>query len=211
MDPMVSDILLQVGLFLLVVFMFLAAHNVPQKILTKFRYRNRATFQAKRHFVRGAQLLSQARSPANSRSAASSLAKQAEEEAEKAIRLDPKDAAAHILKALTLDFQGFKTSALESLDVALSPLAAKSLSDRERGDALFKRAELTMEMNRRGRVDSAVNDLTQAVKLNPESAKAFNLLGKCYESKNMKEEAEKAYEMARKVKPEVTREEAMGK
>ncbi|KAJ8773328.1 hypothetical protein K2173_028505 [Erythroxylum novogranatense] len=204
MDPMVSDILLQVGLILLLVFVFLKIHDVPSRILSKLRIPNKANIQAKRHFVRGAQLLSQAASPSNSRAISISLAKQAEEEAQRAIAFDPKDAAAHILKALALDLQGFKTSALESLDVALSPIAVKSLSDKERGDALFKRADMTMQTKRQERLESAVNDLTEAVKLSPENAEAFNLLGKCYESKNMKEEAEKAYEMGRNVKAEVT-------
>lgn len=197
---MMSDILLQIGLGLLSIVLFSALHGIPQKILSKIRYRNRPQFQAKRHFVVGAQLLARARS-AKSRSASTTLAKEAEAESEKAISLDPKDAAAHILKALALDLQGFKTSALDSLDVALSPLAVKSLSDQERGDAFSKRAELKLAMNRRGQVDSALVDLTEAVKLNPESATVFCLLGECYEEKKMKEEALKAYEDALAAEP----------
>ncbi|KAK4352306.1 hypothetical protein RND71_027824 [Anisodus tanguticus] len=88
--------------------------------------------QSKRHFVQGAQLLSQAKATtAKDRLAATSLAKSAEAQADLAIALDPKDA-------------GFKTSALDSIDVALSPLAVKSLSEQERADALFKRAELRL-------------------------------------------------------------------
>ncbi|MFQ6640042.1 hypothetical protein Gotur_016535 [Gossypium turneri] len=70
-------------------------------------------------------LLAQARSSANS------LAKQAESEADKAVSLDPKDAAPYTLKAFAVDLQGFKTSGLHSLNVALSPLTAKSLTDKE--------------------------------------------------------------------------------
>ncbi|XP_041021286.1 anaphase-promoting complex subunit 7-like [Juglans microcarpa x Juglans regia] len=200
---MLFDILLQVGLILLMIYLFLAMHGIPNKVLSKIRYRNRADFQAKRHFVLGAQLLARARSSKN-RSDSTSLAKEALEEAEKAIAFDPKDAAAHILKSLALDFQGFKTSALDSLDAALSPLCAKSLSDQERGDALFKRAELKVAIARRGRTDSAVADLEDAVTLSPENAKAFRLLGECYEGKKMKEEAKKAYEDALRVEPELT-------
>ncbi|KAG6784391.1 hypothetical protein POTOM_010083 [Populus tomentosa] len=200
---MIFDLLLQAGLILLGVFMFLAMHNIPQKFLSKLRYRNRADLQAKRHFVLGAQLIAQARSPSNSRSTATSLAKQAEDEANKAISLDPKDAASHILKALSLDLQGFRTSALESINVALSPLAVKSLSASEKGDALFKRAELAMGMNRRGRVEPAIQDLTEAVKLNKDNAKAFCLLGECYEAKKMIEEAKEAYEEALRLQPEL--------
>ncbi|KAF7850665.1 hypothetical protein BT93_L5135 [Corymbia citriodora subsp. variegata] len=196
------DIILQAGIMLVAVFMFLAMHNIPQKALSKLRFRGRKNLQAKQHFVRGAQLLGQARS-APSRSAASSLAKDAAAEADKAILLDPRDAASHILKALALDLQGFKTSALDSLDVALSPLAAKSLSDPERGDALFRRAQLKFALNRRGRVDSAIEDLTQAVKLSC-GAKALLLLGQCYEAKKSKEEAAKAYKEALEIEPTLT-------
>ncbi|KAL5777404.1 hypothetical protein ACOSP7_010330 [Xanthoceras sorbifolium] len=193
-----TDLLLQAGLILLTVFMFLAMHNIPQKLLNKWRYRNRADLQAKRHFVIGAQFLAQARS-SKSRSSSASLAKQAEAEADKAISLNSKDAAAHILKAMALDLQGFKTSALDSLDLALSRPAVKSLSETEKGDALFKRAELKMSMSRRGRVDSAVEDLSEAVKMSPENAKAFCLLGECYEVKKMREEAKMAFQAALKV------------
>lgn len=199
---MVKDLFLQAGLILVVVVAFLAIHNIPQKLLAnlRFRFRNKPKAQAKRHFVVGAQLLAQARSAA-SPSSASSLFQQALDEAEKAISLDPKDAAAHILKALALDSQGYKTSALDAIDVALSPLAAKSLTEEERGDALVKRAEIRLSMNRRGQVDSVITDLTLAVELSPENVKAFCTLGECYEGKKMTEEARKAYEAALKVQP----------
>lgn len=202
MSQMVKDLFLQAGLILVVVVAFLAIHNIPQKLLAnlRFRFRNKPKAQAKRHFVVGAQLLAQARSAA-SPSSASSLFQQALDEAEKAISLDPKDAAAHILKALALDSQGYKTSALDAIDVALSPLAAKSLTEEERGDALVKRAEIRLSMNRRGQVDSVIADLTLAVELSPENVKAFCTLGECYEGKKMTEEARKAYEAALKVQP----------
>ncbi|XP_021903495.1 small glutamine-rich tetratricopeptide repeat-containing protein 2 [Carica papaya] len=178
-------------------------HDIPKKLFSKLRLRSRADIQAKRHFVLGAQLLSQARS-STSRSSAVSLAKQAEAQADKAISLDPLDAAAHILKALALDILGFKSSALDSLDAALSPRVAKSLSEKEKGDALFKRAELKLAISRRGRVDPAIEDLTQAVKLSKDNVKAFCLLGECYEAKKMKEEAINAYQEALQIEPEST-------
>ncbi|GAV66850.1 TPR_11 domain-containing protein [Cephalotus follicularis] len=213
---MVSDLLLQAGLILVTVFMFLAMHDIPKKLLTKFRYRSgRADLKAKRHFVLGAQLFAQARS-SKSRSSATSLAKQAQSEADKAISLDPNEAAAHILKALALDLQGFKTSALDSFDAALSPPAVKSLSQSERGDALFKRAELKIGLSRRGRVDSAIDDLKLALEMSRDdnnddnnnsssSGKALCLLGECYEVKKLREEAVKAYQEALRVEPSSAR------
>lgn len=201
---MVNDIVLQIVMILVMVFMFLHMHDIPKKLFSKLRLRNRSAIQAKRHFVQGAQLLARARS-SKTRSGLNSLAKEALVEAEKAISLDPKDAAAYLLKALVLDLQGFRPSALDSLDMALSPLAVKSLTDTEKGDALLKRAELKMAMNERGggRVDdSALVDLTDSVKLNPKNVRAFCLLGQFYEGKKMKEEARKAFEEALLVEPE---------
>ncbi|KAK4359153.1 hypothetical protein RND71_021382 [Anisodus tanguticus] len=201
-STMWRDLLLQATLILVTIFMFLFMYNVPQKFFSKLRLRNRADMQAKRHFVQGAQLLSQAKSTAaKDRLAATSLAKSAEAQADLAIALDPKDAAAHILKALALDLQGFKTSALDSIDVALSPLAVKSLSEQERADALFKRAELRLAVSRRGQVDSVIEDLSQSVRLKGDNVKAFCLLGDCYEKKGLKDEAQKAYQEAQKVQP----------
>ncbi|KAK9284732.1 hypothetical protein L1049_023909 [Liquidambar formosana] len=197
---MAPDALLQAAILLLTLAMFIAMHNLPRQALTKLRSRNRASVQVNRHFAQGAQLLARARST-RARSTSLTLAKNAAAEADKALSLNPKDAAAHILKALALDLIGHKSSALKSLDLALSPPAVKSLSDRERGDALFKRAELQMSVNRRRRVDSAVADLVEAVKLSSDNDKAFCLLGECYEMKGMKEEARKAFEEARRVEP----------
>ncbi|KAJ4962319.1 hypothetical protein NE237_022258 [Protea cynaroides] len=197
---METDILLQVLFLLLSLGMFLAMHNLPRKALAKLRLKNRGNVQAKRHFVQGAQLLTRARSARN-KTTCVSLAKEAVDEADKALLLDPKDAAVHILKALALDLQGHKSSALRSLDIALSPPAVKTLSHRERGDALFKRAELQIGINRRRRVDSALSDLIEAVKLSPENSKAFCLLGQCYEQQEMKEEAKQAYEKAIRIQP----------
>ncbi|XP_054789013.1 uncharacterized protein LOC129294616 [Prosopis cineraria] len=202
-EYMWHDLGLQIVLILVMVFMFLHMHDIPKKLFTKFRLRNRSDIQAKRHFVLGAQHLARARS-SKTRSASNSLAKEALAEAEKAIALDPKDAAAYLLKSLALDLQGFRTSALDSLDMALSPLAVKSLADEEKGDALLKRAELKMAMNERGRADSALTDLIESVKLNSKNVKAFCLLGQCYEAKMMKMEARTAYEDALKVEPRST-------
>ena len=80
----------------------------------------------------------------------------------------------HILKGLALDLQEFKTSALNSLDTALSPLYAKSLTGKDQGDAFFKRVELKMAMaakaqcSREKLVDLAVDDLNKAMSLCPD-------------------------------------------
>lgn len=199
-DYMWHDLGLQIVLILVMVFMFLHMHDIPRKLFAKFRLRSRSDIQAKRHFVQGAQHLERARS-SKIRSASNSLAEEAVAEAEKAIALDPKDAAAYLLKAMALDLQGFRTSALDSLDMALSPLAVKSLAVEEKGDALLKRAELKMAMSESGLVDSARTDLIESLKLNSKNFKAFCLLGQCYEAKKMKEEARTAYEEALKVEP----------
>ncbi|KAL6983118.1 hypothetical protein U1Q18_016512 [Sarracenia purpurea var. burkii] len=200
---MVTDILLQAGLILITVFMFLWMHNIPQKAFSNLQVRrNQANIQAKRHFVQGAQLLAQAQLQSRSdadKSAAASLAKSAAEESDRAIALDPKDAAAHILKALSLDLQGFRTSALDSLDVALSPMAAKTLSNEERGDALLKRAELKVAMGQIERVDSVITDLVESLRLKSDNVRAYSVLSGCYEKKGMVEEARKAYEESTKV------------
>ncbi|PSS17348.1 Tetratricopeptide repeat like superfamily protein [Actinidia chinensis var. chinensis] len=197
---MVTDILMQMGLILVSVFMFLLMYNVPQKAFAKLRsYRNKTATQSKRHFVLGAQLLSRAQSEAAQSESRSALAQSAAEEADKSIALDPHDAAAHILKALALDLQGFRTSALDSLDVALSPIAKKSLSSEEKGDALFKRAELKMGLSEQ--IDSAIADLVESVKLRSDSARVYSVLGECYEKKGLVEEAKKAYEEAVRVEP----------
>lgn len=193
MEKMWGDLLLQAAIILLVIFMFLFIHGIPQKLFTKLRLLTRRSgLQAKRHFVLGAQLLSQARSSSDR-----SLAERAAAEADKAISLDPRDAASYILKALALELQGFRTSALQSLDAALSPLAVKSLSDGERGDALFKRAELRVAAG----VGGAVEDLVESVRLKGDSVKAYGLLGECYEKKGLKDEARKAYENALGIQP----------
>ncbi|KAK7351220.1 hypothetical protein VNO77_10513 [Canavalia gladiata] len=199
-QAMVRDIALQIFLILLFIFTFLAMHGLPQRLFAfaklRLRNRNRASLQAKGHFVKGAQLLAQAK-----RSNSTSLAKQALAEAEKAIALDPKDAASYLLKSMALDLQGFRTSALDALDAALSPLAARSLADNEKGDALLKRAELKIAMSQDHHVDSALADLTESVKLSPRNAKAWCLLGECYEGNKMEDEARKAYKEALELEP----------
>lgn len=82
-------------------------------------------------------------------------------------------------------------------------MAAKSLSNAERGDALFKRAKLKVDMSSQGeRIDSAIADLVESVKLRIDNAKAYCFLAECYEKKGMVVEAKSAYEESTKVQPE---------
>ncbi|KAL3613477.1 hypothetical protein CASFOL_042740 [Castilleja foliolosa] len=189
---MEKEILLQLGILILTLAIFYILQSLPKRAFAKLRSKARPNNQAHRHFIQGAQFLSRARSTKNKSTAALNLAKAAVDEADKALALEPRDPASHILKAMAQSLMGHKTSALKSLDSALSPPAVKMLSGREKGDALCKRAELHIELNRRRRVDSAIEDLVEAVGLNPDSAKAFYLLGQCYEIKGLRDEAKKA-------------------
>ncbi|GAB4848803.1 hypothetical protein Ancab_003597 [Ancistrocladus abbreviatus] len=198
---MPTEILINVAFLILTLGIFLSIYNLPKKTLTNLRTNRRAATQSNRHFLNGAQLLSRARSTRN-RSVSISLAKDAVAEADKALALQPRDPAAHILRGLALDQMGHKSSALRSLDTALSPPVVKSLSEREKGDALVKRAELQLAVNRRRRVESAVSDLLEAVELTRDNVKAFCLLGQCYEQKGTRDEACKAYKEALKIDPE---------
>ncbi|KAL2521744.1 Tetratricopeptide repeat (TPR)-like superfamily protein [Forsythia ovata] len=195
-----TDVLLQLGIIIFTLGIFYALHSLPKRALTKLRYKARPGTHVHRHFIQGAQFLSRARSSKN-KSTAFNLAKSAANEADKALAIEPKDPAAHILKAMALDLMGHKNSALKSLDLALSPPAVKMLAEKERGDALFKRAQLQISLNRKRRVDSAIEDLVEAVRLSADNAKVFCLLGECYEMKGLKEDAKQAFEEALRVDP----------
>ncbi|KAK4356311.1 hypothetical protein RND71_025282 [Anisodus tanguticus] len=200
---METDIVVQLAILLFTLIIFYAMYNFPKHDLARLRTKNRSTNQAHCHFIKGAQFLSRARSN-RSKTTSFNLAKSAVGEADKALALEPKDPAAHILKALSLDLMGHKIAALRSLDSALSPPAVKALSGGEKGDALLKRAELMVGLNRKRRVDSAIMDLLEAVKLScSDQAKAFCLLGQCYEIKGLKIEAHIAFEEALRIEPDL--------
>ncbi|KAI5669748.1 hypothetical protein M9H77_19601 [Catharanthus roseus] len=197
-----TDVLFQFGILIFALAIFYLLQHLPKRALSKLRSKTRPSIQANRHLLAGAQFLIRARSAQNKKGTNSSnLAKSAADEADKALAIQPREPAAHILKAMALDIMGHKNAALKSLDVALSPPIAKGLSEKEKGDALFKRAELQLALNRRRRVDSAVSDLVEAVKLNGDNCKAFCLLGHCYEIKNLKDEAKSAFKKSLQIDP----------
>ncbi|KAF3333537.1 TPR repeat [Carex littledalei] len=194
-----TDALVQGLLLLLAAGILLALQSIPSQIRRRRGRSSATSAQAHRHFVTGAQFLSRARSTSPP---SPSLAKSALSHADHAISLSPRDAAPHILKALSLDLLGRRVLAIKSLNTALSPPLVNSLSDRERGDALFKRAELQLGLNQR-KTRRAVADLTEAVRLSPDNAKALAKLGECYEERVEMENAQKAFETALQVDPSV--------
>ncbi|XP_065875135.1 uncharacterized protein [Euphorbia lathyris] len=196
----ITDLAVQGAILILALAIFVAIQYFPKQALNKIRSKNRTNLQSNRHFIQGTHFLSRAKSTQKkSQTQSQILAKNALVEAESAISLSPRDSAPFILKALALDFLDHKGSALKALDLALSSPRVKSLEDRERGDALVKRAELKMAVNRKRRVDSAIEDLKEAVKLSGDRERAFSALGQCYEWKGMKEEAQSAFQEALRI------------
>lgn len=198
-----TDAVVQGLLLLLAAGLLVALQSIPSHLRRRRGRTSATSAQAHRHFVSGAQLLSRARSTTPP---SISLAKSALSHADLAISLSPRDAAPLILKALTLDLLGRRLPAIKSLDTALSPPLVNSLSDKERGDALFKRAEMRLEVNQRKtrrKIDAVVADLTEAVRLSPDNAKALAMLGECYEERGEVEEAHKAFEAAVLVDPSI--------
>ncbi|KAK8693150.1 hypothetical protein V6N13_070744 [Hibiscus sabdariffa] len=206
---MATDIIIQAAILLLTLAIVFAIRYVPKQTLTKHRTDHRATTQTQRHLTRVTHLLSRAKSNPQ-RDQSQTLAKTAIAEIEKALSLSPKDPTPHVLKSLALDLLGHKGSALRSLDLALASTRVKSLSEKERLEALVRRAELKLAVNKKRRVDSAVTDLEEAVKVSDEmeeggiKTRAFCLLGVCYELKGMRDESRTAFEEALKVEPDST-------
>ncbi|CAI0424404.1 unnamed protein product [Linum tenue] len=149
---MATDGAFQVAIIALTVAVFVAIQYLSKLFLSRQRANNRTALQSNRHFIQGSQFLARARSAAAKNSTQSqSLAKQALAEAESAAALSPKDPAPLVLKSVALDLLGHKAAALKAIDSALSPPRGKALQGKERGDALVKRAELKVAVNRRRR------------------------------------------------------------
>lgn len=192
----------QIILALVALGLMWALQGLPRSLISKLRGRSRSREQSRRHFVQGAQLLGRSKA-ATAKNSGRSLAREAAAEADKAISLDPMDAASYILKAFALERQGQATAAIGCLDAALAPPVSKSLDASEKSNALLKRAELelgTSNSKRRG-LEAAVDDLKVAVGFNVQNFKAICLLATCYEKKGMLVEARKAFQDALELNP----------
>ncbi|KAK4263082.1 hypothetical protein QN277_028554 [Acacia crassicarpa] len=200
---MAKELMLQLASLILTLSILYFVNNLrKQPGHPGVRKRTRHNHQSNRHLVQGSSLLARARSNSHGpRSIAH--ARSALIEADQALSLSPRDPAAHILKASALDLIGHRTAALRSMTSALSTPHVKSLSAAEREDALVMRAELKLAVNRRRRVDSAVEDLVEAVRLSEgRNTAAFCLLGECYEGKGMREKAKEAFQRAIELEPD---------
>jgi Tfp pilus assembly protein PilF len=168
-----------------------ATQGLRTRLLRSIKSKERAREQARRHLVQGTRLLGR------------SKPREAAVEADKAISFYPKDAASHILKAFALERQGHVGSALRSLNTALSLPVVKSLSLSEKAEALVKRADVVLAGSPGGkrRLEVALGDLHASLAINPDNAKAYYLLGRCYERKGLKAEARQAFEAALRIDP----------
>ncbi|XP_020266860.1 uncharacterized protein LOC109842390 [Asparagus officinalis] len=158
------------GLFIVIgIFSIFFLQFLPNRFISMYRrYRrhrqqNSTTIQARHHFIAGAQTLARARSQSPP---SQTLIKSSISSADLAITLEPRDAAPNIFKALALDLEGYKNPTLKSLDVSISSPQSKTLGPKEKADALIKRAELSLGVGkRRRRVDQAIEDLTEAMRV----------------------------------------------
>ncbi|KAJ4714565.1 putative Tetratricopeptide repeat (TPR)-like superfamily protein [Melia azedarach] len=200
---MATQIAVQIAILILTLAIFYSIHYVSKQTLTKIRTKNRTTVQTSRHLAQATSLLSRAKSTPD-KSKSQTIAKHALTEVQMALSLDPKDPQLHIVKARILEFKGHESSALKSIDLALNLPRVKLLALKERGEALVARAELKLKVNTKRRVDSAVEDLKEAVRVSEGECnfKALCLLSECYTLKGLKEDARKqALEEALSVGP----------
>ena len=190
------------------------AQSLSKRIFGASRSRGRKKSLASRHFIKGAQLLARSRSlsisarNASNNPEARSLAKEANREADLAISMDPLDAASYVLKALALDQQGLGHEALRSMDIALSPEIAPSLSPSELADALIKRGDLLLATfkgggGRKKLLAAAISDFERSLQISPDNPKVLCMLGMAQEKSRMFANAESSYERALGLDPEL--------
>ncbi|KAK7317681.1 hypothetical protein RJT34_02112 [Clitoria ternatea] len=184
MAGMATEVILQLGILILALSMIFLMYNIRSQITqtsTRTRNKNHQS-QPNRHLALASRHLARARSATHR----AQHAKSALVETDWALSISPKDPEAQLLRAQALHLMGHRAAALKSFHVALSSRAAKSLSAADRADALVKMAELKVAVNRRRRVDSAIEDLVEALELSGEegnNSEALCLLGKCYDGK----------------------------
>ncbi|KAM7274947.1 hypothetical protein ACFE04_016813 [Oxalis oulophora] len=199
-------ILLQAAILILTLAILYSLIHRPKFI--KHRTKTKTTVQSTRHLNQAANFLSRAKSRDRKDK---TLTKSALHEADQAISISPRDPKPLIVKAMALEIVGRESSALRSLDLALAVPRVKALAEKERGEALVKRAELKMKVNLKRRVDSAIEDLEEGIRVLSRQEKKFDsvglglglcLLGECYEYKGVKEKAQWAFEEALKIEPD---------
>ncbi|XP_058774364.1 uncharacterized protein LOC131648641 [Vicia villosa] len=190
--------ILTLTLSLLFLMNYLRNHKTQSKTRTRNKIRqpepNRHLNQASRHLNR-----------AGSTTNKTHHAKNALSEADQALAITPRDPSVHILRARALYLMNHGTSAIKSIDTALSLPAAKFLPPEQRADVLVFRAEMKLRLNRKRRVESAMEDVEEAIRVSGEegdNSEALCLLGKCYEWKEMREEAKNVYRKVLEVEPD---------
>jgi hypothetical protein len=140
------EILVTLAMVVLGLGLVWAVKMLGNTVVGRMRARGASRSQARRHFVKAAQLLAKSRSPGNAGAVGRKIAREAVAEADAAILLDPKDAALHIVKSLALQQLGRPAAALRSLSTALTKPASRSLSPSEKAEALAKRASKSFSL-----------------------------------------------------------------
>lgn len=170
------------------------AQSMGKKFLGPPRDPTKRKALARQHFTRAAQLLEKSHSSKGTPETLS-LAKDANTEIDKAIMLELKDASFYVLKSFALEQQGLLSTAIESLNIALSDDMENALLPSEMCDALLRRASLLLSSSKgRRNVDAAICDLQKCLQMTTDNPKVLCKLGLCYERNKSFAEAERLYE-----------------
>lgn len=202
---MEAIIILQVATLILTIAVFYTIFYLSKQSLSRIRTKTRTAAQTNRHLTQAATYLARARTATLDKPKSQNLAKHALEEVQTAVSLSPREPQPHVVKSHILEFMGHENSALKSIDSAIKLPRVKSFARRERGDLLAKRAELKMKVNKKRLIDSAIEDLKEAVKLRGGEcdSRVYTLLSQCHELKRLKGEKSKrrAIEDGSRVQP----------